>query len=222
MTITEPTTVFTDYLLAAATLYWGIRVWRANSRLGARLWSFVFLATAIAAVAGGTIHGFKIPLGEARVAALWAVVSAAIGGASFCLLAAASLAHAVPPWRLLLVVFAGGKLISIPLRPESDFRFIVYDYALSLAAVLVVAILAWRRDHSPAARWLIDGVLLSIVAAAIQQSGITFAQDFNHNDLYHLVQMVAFYFFYRSAMYPYVPPNRPDVREPAKVKRAAA
>ena len=34
----------------------------------------------------------------------------------------------------------------------------------------------------------------------MQQSGWSLAEHFNHNDLYHVIQMVGLYCFYRGAL----------------------
>ena len=47
--------------------------------------------------------------------------------------------------------------------------------------------------------WIIGGVLVSFGAAGIQQSGIALHQHFNHNDIYHVVQMAGVYLLYRGA-----------------------
>jgi hypothetical protein len=43
-------------------------------------------------------------------------------------------------------------------------------------------------------------VLISIVAAAVQQSRLSLSAHFNYNDLYHVVQMGAMCVFYRGAL----------------------
>jgi hypothetical protein len=42
--------------------------------------------------------------------------------------------------------------------------------------------------------------LVSCLAAAVQFNGIALHQHFNHNDLYHVVQMGGMYLFYRGAL----------------------
>ena len=69
MTITEPATLVTDYLLALFTGALGRRLGSLASdaeMLGftdkaraQRWWSVAFLATAVAGAAGGTVHGFQ-------------------------------------------------------------------------------------------------------------------------------------------------------------------
>ena len=46
---------------------------------------------------------------------------------------------------------------------------------------------------TPAAWWLTAGVGVSVVAGAIQAFRLAPHSRFNHNDLFHVVQMVALY-----------------------------
>ncbi len=54
-----------------------------------------------------------------------------------------------------------------------------------------------RRDES--ARWLLAGLALSLVGLAIQQSSIGSGAYFNHNDIFHTLQIAALWLFYRGA-----------------------
>ncbi len=59
MVILEPVTMLTDYALAALCLWFTVAL-----RRGSKLWVAAFLVTAIAALLGGTAHGFRVPLGD--------------------------------------------------------------------------------------------------------------------------------------------------------------
>jgi hypothetical protein len=88
--ITEPTTMLTDYVLAGLCFFFVQAVWRRSKGSrgpGTHLWIVAFGVTGIAAVAGGTAHGFRGPLGDdwARV---WAVTVWSIGLGSVLLIAA--------------------------------------------------------------------------------------------------------------------------------------
>jgi hypothetical protein len=43
-------------------------------------------------------------------------------------------------------------------------------------------------------------VLVSFLAAGVQFNEIALHQHFNHNDLYHVIQMGGMYLFYRGAL----------------------
>jgi hypothetical protein len=42
------------------------------------------------------------------------------------------------------------------------------------------------------------GMVVSFLAAGVQMSGMTLHRHFNHNDLYHVIQMAGFYLLYRG------------------------
>jgi hypothetical protein len=44
----------------------------------------------------------------------------------------------------------------------------------------------------------VAGVMVSFAAAGVQQSGFALHQHFNHNDLYHVIQMAGVYLLYRG------------------------
>jgi hypothetical protein len=88
MRITEPTTMLTDYALAALCLYFAAALWRGSRPAGGRrvgLWIAAFLVTAFAAFAGGTAHGFRLLLGD-RWDSVWAVTVWSIVASSILLI----------------------------------------------------------------------------------------------------------------------------------------
>jgi hypothetical protein len=48
-------------------------------------------------------------------------------------------------------------------------------------------------------KWLLGGILVTLAGFGIQQSSIGFKGYLNHNDLFHLTQLIAFFFLYRLA-----------------------
>jgi hypothetical protein len=69
-------------------------------------------------------------------------------------------------------------------------------------AVLLAFRLVRVRPLDRGGRFLIAGIVVSVIAAAVQQSGWSLHPRFNHNDLYHVVQAVGVGLLYRSAMNP--------------------
>ncbi|MGH7148791.1 MAG: DUF6962 family protein, partial [Nitrospiraceae bacterium] len=82
---------------------------------------------------------------------------------------------------------------------HDDFRFAIYDYALTNLSILALQLHAGVTRRAMSAPWLVGGVLVSFLAAAVQVNGIALHDHFNHNDLYHVVQMGGMYLFYRGA-----------------------
>ncbi|NJR64686.1 MAG: hypothetical protein HC772_04175 [Leptolyngbyaceae cyanobacterium CRU_2_3] len=170
-----------------------------------QLWAAAFGCVAIAAVLGGTCHGFPQVLGEEAIGTLWQLLLYVLSFAS-CLMLSSSLKSSIPrrwqTWGWLLVGSKSFIYLSwMGTRPSTQdaFTYGVVDY---LSAMLIVFVLEARATlylNTAGARWILLGILISAVAIALQTSGVKFAEYFNHNDLYHLVQMVAFYYFYQGA-----------------------
>jgi hypothetical protein len=78
---------------------------------------------------------------------------------------------------------------------DDRFIWVVADTGIAFA---VVALLHLWRFREPGARWLLAGVGLSLVAGAVQASGFDLHRLFNHNDLYHVIQIAAMLAYYRG------------------------
>jgi len=198
MTIHEPATLLTDFLLAALSgwLAWRLRRRTPSTNPAGRWWSHALGFTALSAVVGGSYHGFA-PNFPAPVAAAWWIATLLI----ICLIGAAmamSLMHELAPagrlreWTGVIVfqfVAFGGAAIKHP-----AFIVAIIDYGLTLA-VWAVAAIALRRPWSG---WMLAGVGLSVIAALVQQLHWAPSRSFNHNDLYHVIQALALICFYAA------------------------
>ena len=186
MTIHEPMTLATDYLLAASALVFAAGLWRR-----ARLWSLAFVCTAVASLAGGSYHGFGPLLEPAIARALWKITLFAVGCASFFLLSGTSRALAAFA-AIKLVVYASWMIT------HDDFVWVIADYGSTLLIVAAMFVARWLRQRHPAAPWIVASIAVSVIAALVQQSGFALHRHFNHNDLYHLIQIVALWLLYRG------------------------
>jgi hypothetical protein len=63
--------------------------------------------------------------------------------------------------------------------------------------MILIVILAYAAG-AQSAGFILTAVLLSFAGAGIQSSNVQLHKNFNHNDIYHVIQMVAMYFFYRA------------------------
>jgi hypothetical protein len=203
--ITEPTTLATDYLLGAVVLCLAVRLWRRGHLAGggpARLWAGAFWASAAAALLGGTHHGFILHLAPVVASSLWKGTVYAVGLAGLLLLAGMFRATLSGPFYKVLLTFAILKFLvyAVWMATHDSFRYVILDYAPSLLIVLLLAGLSWYRRRDTAAPWVAGGILVSFVAAGIQAAHLAPHPNFNHNDLYHVVQMGAFYLLYRGGM----------------------
>lgn len=194
----------TDYLLALFSLCFAVILLRLGSRLSSRVtvyWGLVFGAIAAAAAAGGTAHGLAAELSSRQHAAIWKVAVLAPGFAAFFLLLTSARSILLPVAASWLALLAAAKLAVYCwwMSSHDEFGWVVIDYGASLLVALALHLYAWRRRGERAARWVVWGVLVSFGAAAVQQGGLAPAVWFNHNDLYHVIQMGANYLLFRGA-----------------------
>jgi hypothetical protein len=203
MRISEPTTMLTDYLLGAFTLTWAIQLLRQNSmdRQQPRvLWACGFAATALASFLGGTFHGFRLHLSAPAAAFLWRATLYSVGLASATMLAGALLASLPVRCRRAVFAVVGIKflLFAVFVSMQPKFRTAMYDYALAMLIILIVQVHGWLARRDASAPWIIAGLMVGVMGSMIQQAGIGLHAQFNHNDLFHLVQIIGFYLLYRG------------------------
>jgi predicted membrane channel-forming protein YqfA (hemolysin III family) len=196
MNIHEPATVLTDYLLALLAIVLAARLWRrsAPGNQPAQRWIRAFLFTAAAALLGGTYHGFapEMSAGFARILWTATLLFISLTAAAMGLALAHELRPAARLWTRAAWVkfglFAGLILV------HPDFLIAIIDYGLVMLALAAAALVVRRSWSAP----MLVAILLSAAGAAVQQLQWGISPDFNHNDLYHVIQAVALLFFYRA------------------------
>lgn len=188
MTISEPMTLITDYVLAAVTAWLCFLLFKRHENQASRkLWALAFAALALGAFLGGTWHGFF------QNDLIWKATLLSVGVASFAMLAGSAVAAFSGAARALVIGFALAKLaVYCAWMLRDDFIFVVIDTGVAFAAV--AALHLWRFNP-----WILAGVAVSLAAALVQASGFALHEHFNHNDLYHVIQVAAMLAFYRGA-----------------------
>ena len=81
---------------------------------------------------------------------------------------------------------------------HSDFLYAMIFYLPCMGAVLAMVIHARIARRDAAAPWIIAGVVVSFAGAGVEASGWDLLAYLNHNDVYHLLQAVGLYGFFRG------------------------
>jgi len=180
--VSEPTTVLTDYALAAVSIFLGSKLFGKS-----RLWAVAFLALGLGALLGGTWHGFW------QNDFLWKATTLSVGVTSFGMVAGSANALTTGKLRTALIALAAAKLLGYAawMLYHDDFIWVVADTVSALAIVAVLHFWKWNP-------WVLAGVAVSVLAGLAQASGLDLHAHFNHNDLYHVVQTAAMLAFYRG------------------------
>jgi hypothetical protein len=202
--ITEVATMVTDFAIAIICVAFALGIEASDPGvLTARgIWALSFAFTAVAATIGGVVHGFARHLRPAAKHRLWKATQYTMGLTALAIFAGGAMAFLDGALERVMLVVAVAKFVAylavVPKR--DDYSVVVTNYAVSMAAVATLAAFGWLSHGAPAAPWLVGGVVVSAVAAAIQLTKVTPHPRFNHNDLYHVVQMAALYLFYRGGL----------------------
>ncbi|HEV7477419.1 MAG TPA: hypothetical protein VGO02_06755 [Burkholderiales bacterium] len=149
------------------------------------------MSVAVAALAGGTSHGFP----GLYPVILWKTTLIAAGVASCAMVVATGKATAIFPRTFAWLATVKFCIYCVWVALRDDFIIVVID---SGSALLIVATLHAIRGGPPW-RWMIGGVAVSVVAAGVQAMHLAPHPHFNHNDLYHVIQIAAMWLFYRGA-----------------------
>lgn len=162
--------------------------WKRN------VWLAVLVCMAIGSVLGAVAHGFV--LSESVKALIWKPLYLSLGLA-VALVAVGAIydwwgldaARRFLPWALgaALIFFMVTQLLG-----GAFVIFIAYEGVAILTALTIYGLLA-LKDGMPGATAATAGLLLSLVAAIVQVTRLemTVGWTFDHNGLFHLIQMVA-------------------------------
>lgn len=193
----ELTTAATDALLTIVVIVgivWLHRVVPPSTRR--TLWTLGLALFAVAGALGALVHGFDI---DARTRELlWQPLYLTLGSALAFFSAGAigdwrgdvAARRSVPPLLALVAAFylltrlSGGKFLV----------FVIFEALALFFAIAVYARLAFQ--HKRGAGLVLTGLVLSLAGGALQTSSLSlhFIWDFNHNGLYHLVQLAGVVF----------------------------
>ena len=116
-----------------------------------------------------------------------------------CGSAAATVGRRFRPY-VLAAAWAKFLVYAAWMSRHDDFRYVVYDYAPSMLAILLVHAVPGSLRNDPGARSILSGLLLSFVAAGVQVARLAPHPQFNHNDLFHIIQIAACCVLYRGVV----------------------
>jgi hypothetical protein len=205
VTLIEPDVALTDFALAAeCALFAGWLYGCGAAGNPLRRWFVIlFAALGIGALLGGITHGF-FPEATSDVArAVWIATLIAIGVgalASWAIGAHVLFASTVARWWSAAAALLFALNVAVVLYVSQSFVVAIAFYAPAIVFALLAFMLAYRSSGSWSLLPAIAGIVLSLIAAVIQQThtGIA-ALGLTHNALYHLVQAVGLLLIFLTA-----------------------
>ena len=196
---TELSTAATDLVLGVgcAVAAWRLGEGRASFRLGT--WRAVFALLAVASLLGGVAHGLHLPPG--LTTAIWHPLYLALGLAVALVLVGAlydARGERVAERARIPLLLLGVTAYAATQALDGNFVvFVLYEGLVTFAALVLYARLAWSGTF-PGAGPIVLGLLLNLVAAAVQASDLflEIIFEFDHNGLFHIILMPAFILLY--------------------------
>jgi hypothetical protein len=79
------------------------------------------------------------------------------------------------------------------------WSIIMYAMGASSAFWVAGCYAANIKKEDGSMKWIGRGIAVTLIGAAVQQSGFRHHSDYNHNDAYHVIQIVGLYCFFRGA-----------------------
>jgi uncharacterized protein DUF6962 len=200
----EPDVALTDYALAleCAVLAW--LLYRAKSPLSPLKRAFIgfYIWIGVAAVLGGTFHGF---LASESISgdSIWRGVMLAIGLTGFAawrIGGLLSFSPAVARWTIRVAAIGLILYCFVVLFYIQTFALAIAYYLPAVVFLTISFVVHLTRRRDSASLLGIVGMLLTLAAAGIQHARISLhPQYFNHNAFYHLVQGIALLLIFVAA-----------------------
>ena len=201
VTFSEPVTSLTDWLVTGVAWWLGFRLCRIRDdrRQLTFPWGIGFWLIGFGALVGGISHAFATYLSEAAYFWIWKATIYSIAlSVTFAL--AGTISATVNADRISRVLHAVNIVVftayAIWMLDHSSFRYVILHYVPVMLTIALLHAWAWSRHRDEAGKWIIAGVVVTLAGAAIQRSGFSIHRWFNHNDLYHIVQVLGLYLLY--------------------------
>jgi len=190
----------TDYALGLESLWFAFLISRKRATSETPGLKILFVGFALAALAGGTFHGFfNNPAQPGHDFLWWLTLSfTGVTAAGFALTGVTLLtgSPSLPARRLLLSLFLVYLVLTLRYR---EFSIAILFYLPALLSCVAGLTFRYIRRPNPQILLGILGLVASLPATLLQQLQIALHPVyFTHNALYHLILMGALYLFYRG------------------------
>lgn len=154
----------------------------------------------LAGLFGALTHGFGADITPRSHQLLWRITLVFVGLTTVFMLLG-GLAHVLPrsTWIHWLPVIWFIVFMAAIFKND-DFKTVVLFYVPGMVLVLVLMVVSFMTTQNEGALWIIASIVIGFVGAGIQQSGFSLHTHFNHNDIYHVIQMGGMILLYKGTI----------------------
>ena len=203
--IYEPMTTITDVLITIIALYYSreLTAIYLHQLLNVQYhWIWTFRMLALGAFLGAISHGIGPYLSPLIRDSIWKFTTYCIGIMSYFMVLT-MLHHLFDypvvlrlRWILIALIIIYLAIVTI----NDNFINVIRFYVPLLVIVVFGLLYTWLTVSADGTNIIILGILISFIAASVQQSRIVFHEHLNYNDIAHFIQMVAMWCFYRGSL----------------------
>jgi len=203
--ITEADVTLTDYGLAIECALFTYLVPRhGNPQQPLRTWFALFFGSvSAAALTGGTVHGFFLNPNTTGNIILWRATLIAIGVSALAGWGLGATLLVSPGVARRIILAAAVEFVAysvLVLLISQRFMFAVINYLPAVMWLALALAIVYARVRQRPVLLGLAGLLLTFVAAGVQQAGVALDSiRFNHNALYHVIQAIALLMIFWSA-----------------------
>ena len=204
--IYEPMTTITDVLIAIIALYYAreLTALYLHQLLNVQYhWIWTFRLLALSALLGAISHGIGPYLSPVLQDSVWKFTTYSIGIMSYFMVLT-MLHHlfdypVVLRWRWILIALIIIYLIILTIN--DNFINVIRFYVPLMVIVVIGLLYTWLTVNADGTDMIILGILISFIAAGVQQSRIVLHEHMNYNDIAHFIQLIAMWCFYRGSLF---------------------
>ncbi len=202
--VTERTTAATDLVLAVAACAAAIALGHAGPpSVARRVWRAALFCAAGGAALGAIAHGLVLP--ETTLKLVWQPLYLLLGVtvALFVVGAVASWRGGHAARRILIPMLGAAVLFYLATR-MSHGEFLVF--VVFQAAALIFALVIYLRLHARGLRGaglVAAGLAVTLAAGAVQAAeslSLKLIWEFDHNGVYHLIQLAGLFLLVRGLL----------------------
>ena len=203
--IYEPMTTITDILIAIIALYYSRELTAIyfHQFLNVQYhWIWTFRMLSFGALLGAISHGIGPYFHPIVGDLVWKFTTYSIGIMSYFMVLT-MLHHLFDypvvlrlRWILIALIIIYLAVVTI----NDNFINVIRFYVPLMVMVVLGLLYTWLTGNADGTSMIILGILISFIAAGVQQSGIVLHEHMNYNDIAHFIQMVAMWCFYRGSL----------------------
>jgi len=198
----SPTTAITNYMIGCIGLYFGWQTLQIQDSLFHNLWACSFFSLSMGSLLGGSYYGFGPRLPNFITKVIWRLTLIFIGITGLFLAGSAATFYINETGKFGLMIGSAILIIKyvLGLNKDETFHYAIKFYVSLMILALIGFIPAFFSLGYTGALPIVIGLLVSLSAVGVQASGLTLHKHFNHNDLFHGIQILGMILMYRGGL----------------------